>query len=67
MSTVILDPSITIETYLINIEYNTYILTASNSGLTNVPYSLRYDGSDRMFFGVSEFNLSMSDTRYLNV
>jgi hypothetical protein len=32
-----------------------------------VPYNLRYDGSDRMFFGISEFNLSMSDTRFLNV
>lgn len=67
VSTVIADPTVNTVTYYVNLEYSTYTLTSTNIGLGAVPYSLRYDGTDRMFFGISEFNLSMSDTRYLNV
>ena len=42
-------------------------LTNSASGLNDITYAERFDGTNRMFFGFSRFNLSMSDTRYLNV
>lgn len=43
------------------------VLNYTGNGLKSIPYSERYDGSSRMFFGFSEFNLSMADTRYLNI
>lgn len=35
--------------------------------LTHVKYQQRYDGLDRMFFGFSSFNFTMSGDHYLNV
>jgi len=45
------------------VAYNTIALNATNPGLSVIPYSVRYDGTNRLFFGISEFNLSMSDVR----
>jgi hypothetical protein len=49
------------------IQFSTTVLSGTNAGLSTVPYMERYDGISRMFFGFSKLNLSMADTRYLNV
>ena len=61
------DPSVSDYSSISIIEFQTISLNATNAGLDNVPYSERFDGPHRMFFGFSRFNLSMADTRYLNV
>lgn len=67
LTTIVFDTSLRDTYYLDIVEYSTIILNATNDGLTNVPYQTRFDGNNTLFFGISEFNLSMSDVRQLNV
>lgn len=67
LTTVAYDPYVDTYYFKTIMEHSTMSLTTTNSGLTTVAYSERFDGSNRMFFGFSQLNLSMSDTRYLNI
>jgi hypothetical protein len=53
LTTVITDSAKNTLFYYNIIEYSTFILNATNPGLSSVPYSSRYDGLNRMFFGIS--------------
>jgi hypothetical protein len=67
LTTVIFDKSVSDYSFKAVLEYQSMSLNSTNRGLLDVQYSERYDGPHRMFFGFSRFNLSMADTRYLNV
>lgn len=67
LTTVIYDPWV--DKYYMKsiIEHETMSLTSNNTGLASIQYAERFDGPSRMFFGFSHLNLSMADTRYLNI
>lgn len=67
LTTVVYDPWVNDYYMKSIIEHESMSLTNNNTGLASVPYSERFDGDSRMFFGFSLINVSMADTRYLNV
>ena len=66
-SSVFVDPSVHEYYHKTVMEFKTLTLTGTNEGLSSIIYEQKYDGNSRMFFGFSQFNLTMSDTRYLNI
>lgn len=67
MSTLVYDNTVTLGKDYYIIDYADYSLTGTNTGLKTITYLERYDGLNRMIFGISEFNITMSNSRYLNV